>query len=277
LKTLPHKCLYKTAIENYSKPVISRDTVILLQGGGNFGDLWRRHTDFCLRIINDFPENKIIILPQTVFYRDEKTLLDDAAIMNSHRGLTICARDGLSHELLLEHFHAAKILLLPDMAFCISPLSLEKKSRDARKSVLFLKRGDIELETYNFEHYLKDRTGIEEHDWPGMQKKLLIFHLLVLLKKLGDIFKGSRLAGSLTRRLVDRYAVHVFMPGLIKRGIAFLGTYEYIFTTRLHGAILGILLDKPMTFFDNAYGKNSSFYNTWLKGTQGIIFIEKEA
>lgn len=277
MKTLPHKCLYKTAIENYSKPVISKDTVILLQGGGNFGDLWRRHTDFCLRIIRDFPENKIIILPQTVFYRDEKTLLDDAAIMNSHPGLTICARDGLSHRLLLEHFHAAKILLLPDMAFCISPGSIEKNSRDASKSTLFLKRGDIELETYRFEHYFLHRTGIEEHDWPGMQKKLFIFHLLVLFKKLNDIFTKSRHAGSLTRGLVDRYAVNVFMPGLIKKGIAFLSSYEYIFTTRLHGAILGILLDKPMTFFDNAYGKNSSFYNTWLKGTEGITFIEKEA
>jgi len=163
------------------------------------------------------------------------------------------------------------------MAFCISNETLEKNSKSVRRKTLFLKRGDIELESYSFDHYLKNKTGIEEHDWPGMKQKLFIFHLLALLKKLNGLLQGSRYAGRLTRMATDRYAVNIFMPGLIRKGIAFLSSYEYIFTTRLHGAILGILLDKPMTFFDNAYGKNSSFYNTWLKETEGIAFIEKEA
>lgn len=40
LKTLPYKCLYTASVETYKYRPLPKDTVILLQGGGNFGDLW---------------------------------------------------------------------------------------------------------------------------------------------------------------------------------------------------------------------------------------------
>jgi exopolysaccharide biosynthesis predicted pyruvyltransferase EpsI len=51
-----------------------------------------------------------------------------------------------------------------------------------------------------------------------------------------------------------------------------LSKYDYVFTTRLHGAILSLLLHKKFTFFDNSYGKNKGFYDTWLKDVDGIKF-----
>jgi len=100
LKIIPHKCLYKTAIETYIKPKISNDIIILLQGGGNFGDIWQRHTKFFIRIIKEFPENKIIILPQTVYYKNKDILKDNARTMSQHPYLTICARDSVTYQLL---------------------------------------------------------------------------------------------------------------------------------------------------------------------------------
>ena len=67
LKNIPHKCLYTASVETYKNRPLPPDTVILLQGGGNFGDLWRRHQDLRLEVIRAYPKNKIIILPQTVF------------------------------------------------------------------------------------------------------------------------------------------------------------------------------------------------------------------
>lgn len=54
---------------------------------------------------------------------------------------------------------------------------------------------------------------------------------------------------------------------------SFVNSYNYIYTTRLHIAILATLLEKPCTFIDNNYGKNSGFYQTWLNDIDDIIFI----
>ena len=45
----------------------------------------------------------------------------------------------------------------------------------------------------------------------------------------------------------------------------FLSKYEYIYTTRLHGAILALLLGKRFFLINNNYGKNKNFFETWLK------------
>ena len=100
LKSIKHKCLYTASVETYKYRPLSPSTVILLQGGGNFGDLWRKHQELRLEVIRAYPNNKIIILPQTVFYKDKAVFQEDAKIFNSHQDLHICARDTVSLEYL---------------------------------------------------------------------------------------------------------------------------------------------------------------------------------
>ncbi|UVP49744.1 polysaccharide pyruvyl transferase family protein [Bacteroides cellulosilyticus] len=115
------KCLYRNSTLTYYYRKISKKTTILLHGGGNFGDIWRSHQELRLRIIQEYPNNQIIILPQTIYYTDHSIMKTDALIMAKHPNLTICARDEISHSILKKYFHNNNILLLPDMAFYISP------------------------------------------------------------------------------------------------------------------------------------------------------------
>lgn len=276
LKTVPYKCKYRAAIETYRKPTISKDVIILLQGGGNFGDIWRRHTDFCLRIIHEFPENKIIIFPQTVFYEDETVLKRDAELMGKHPNLTICARDLVTHQLLKTNFSNNNILLLPDMAFCNPQAYLKRYIKPVENKTLFFKRKDKEFQSFDFQKHLQERSNIEEHEWPSMEKRLIRNSILYYLKSAHGIFSRFKFLSAITGKVVDWYAIHIYMPYLVKIGIQFLSSYQYIYTTRLHGAILAVLLQKPITFFDNTYGKNSSFYNAWLKDDKKIEFVERE-
>ena len=48
---------------------------------------------------------------------------------------------------------------------------------------------------------------------------------------------------------------------------------QHIYTDRLHGAILGTLLDKPVTFYGNAYHKNRGVYDYSLTDHENINFI----
>ncbi|MFM8220662.1 MAG: polysaccharide pyruvyl transferase family protein, partial [Planctomycetaceae bacterium] len=45
------------------------DGPILLLGGGNFGDVYPREQSLRIRILADFPERRIIQLPQSILFR----------------------------------------------------------------------------------------------------------------------------------------------------------------------------------------------------------------
>src|SRR5215210_7603079 len=78
--------------DTYSPDVLAEHLgqgIILLQGGGNFGDLWWPHQHLRERVIQDFPENKIIQLPQTIFFSDDANLIRARQILNAHSNLTL--------------------------------------------------------------------------------------------------------------------------------------------------------------------------------------------
>lgn len=275
LASLPGRCLYKTAIENYSKPSISEDVIILFQGGGNFGDIWRRHTEFVLRVLGEFPRNRAIILPQTIYYENASVMVADACFMSEYPNLTICARDKVSYELALTHFSANDILMLPDMAFCIAPSFLNTYRQPVKGKTLFFKRKDQEFADYDFERHVVVQGPLDELEWPSMQRDLMVTKILHQLKRICVI--GNQVGfGAITRRLLDWYAQSIFMPFMLKIGVQFISQYQQVYSTRLHGAILSILLDKPLVFFDNSYGKNSSFYDTWLRDFNNVHFVPRD-
>ncbi len=263
LKTLPHKCLYTASVETYKYRPLPKNTVILLQGGGNFGDLWRRHQELRQTVIKSYPNNRIIILPQTVFYNNNSVFAEDAKVLNSHKDLHICARDAKSLEYLKKAL-TCNLLLVPDMAFCISKRTLNKYRKEETEKALFLKRNDPELCEYNFASYIKE-TGEQLHtgDWSTMEQQ---FKTKNYLDKL--LWHKEHLG-----RIPDIYADWIFRPHQVKKGIEFVSQYKKVYTTRLHVAILSVLLDKKIVFFDNSYGKNRSFYETWLKDVEKLTFV----
>lgn len=263
LKSIKHKCLYTASVETYKYRPLSPSTVILLQGGGNFGDLWRKHQELRLEVIRAYPNNKIIILPQTVFYKDKAVFQEDVKIFNSHKNLHICARDTVSLEYLQQSL-TCNLLLVPDMAFCITDKLLQKYNKKEGDRILFLKRDDSEFNEYDFGSYItEDKSLLDTCDWPTMEQN---YKTKEILDKL--IWRKERLG-----IIPDIYANIIFRPFQVRKGIEFVSQYKKIYTTRLHVAILSLLLGKEIVFFDNSYGKNSSFFDTWLAGVENITFI----
>jgi pyruvyl transferase EpsO len=263
LKTLDAQCKYKASFHTFKPKRILSDTIIMLQGGGNFGDLWITHHEFRKKIIKEYPNNKIIILPQTVFYSNNDNLRVDAELFNNHKDLTICARDKKSYDFLKKHFNA-KILLVPDMAFCIPGKALEKYQYKKTDKTLFFKRTDSELNIdIDYMKYINS-TNIDIHDWPSMEKTIMSYYLLIRCLGIGRRTNFQKLA--------DLYAAFLFKPDMIKKGVQLISKYEKVYTTRLHAAILCCLLEKPFIFFDNTYGKNSSFFETWLNDLDEVEF-----
>jgi pyruvyl transferase EpsO len=190
----------------------------------------------------------------------------DKELFSKHNNITICARDKDSYRLLKEYFNANRVLLVPDMAFCIPSVQLQKYQGALSGRNLFLKRTDRELNTaIDYGDYI-DNKAIDISDWPTMEKATvttcLLRYFLAINRRIPFLFS----------RLIDLYAARFFKTDMIKTGIRFISAYNTVYTTRLHAAIVCCLLGKPFIFFDNTYGKNRSFFETWLHDLDEVVF-----
>lgn len=265
LRGVNYKCLGFASRDTCLFPLLNKNTVILLHGGGNFGDVWRGSQEFRLQVIRRYPYNKIIILPQTVWYESELHLAGDVLGMAEHKNLIICARDQISYNYLKTNF-CNQILFVPDMAFCIPMQYISSYRVKESEKVLFLKRRDKELR--QIEDFKIPVGNLETRDWPAIERKTLVMYGFSCIGRGRRFFARFVFLSFITRlftKLTDFYAVNFFRPDLVRQGIRFISFYKTIYTTRLHVMILSILLEKQVFFLDNSYGKNQAFYDTWLK------------
>lgn len=255
LSGFPYHCKGAFSLESFRFPKIDGDVLIIFQGGGNFGDLWCKHHDFKMKVVEHYPNNEFLFMPQTVFFQDNEKLKKCAEFL-SHYNVTICARDQHSFELLIETFKN-RILLVPDMAFCMNIQCWDRKY--SAKKPLLLKRIDIELRnTDSLMRY--ENADMEISDWPTIYNQDVMTRCMYISK-------------SFPRKapwLADLFCTWLYRPYLIRVGVKFLRSHSEIITTRLHGAILSLLLGMKVSFIDNSYGKNRQFYDTWLKDCECI-------
>lgn len=270
LKQIPYKCLYTCSYSTYITPNIDNNTIILLQGGGNWGDLYPKHQEFRKNIIQSFPNNRIIVFPQSIHYQKQEHLLEDINFFKKYSNVTICARDNASFNLLKKYFGNNPVLLVPDMAFFLD-FKIENTPIN-KKRTLFFKRRDKELKDCPINII---PTEAEIHDWPTIEKDYLRFKISNILG--GGLKCIFSLFNKKIAYTIKNYRYYYFhRPWYISIGKQFINQYDTIYTTRLHGMILSILLDKKIFLFDNANRKNSNFYHTWLEDLDSIQLIKSE-
>ena len=257
LKRLPYKCKGMSSLDSMKMPPIADGDLVLFQGGGNFGDLWDGPHAYRRRIMESNPNCRFVVFPQTVWYDSAEKLREDAEFYAKH-DCTICVRDSVSYSLLEKNFRN-KILLVPDMAFCINM----SKWRQCYSAVrpLVLKRPDKELNITAALESVIESVDADVCDWPTMDNYTLVERVRDAIRcrprKLGFLY--------------EPYMYYVYRPYMIRSGVRFINSHTDIYTTRLHACILSILLGKErIVFFDNSYGKNRNFYDTWLKGCDSV-------
>ena len=253
--SLQHKCLSKGTIYNdYSK--IKDNTILLLHGGGNFGDLYRGAVLARQEIIEQFPENKIIILPQTITYTDVSLLEKDAEVCKRHQNLHICARDKVSFELLQKYFYNNHIYLIPDTAYGLFPLMKKVTAKSKKNIGLHLARYDNEKNPL----FSKPDGKFETKDWGDLcAEARLPFVGLKIIKKLLKITHILWL-----QRLFIWYQFEVLEPLIKKRIPPIIKGYSKVYTEKLHGFILSSMLGVPVEYCDTKYKKISSYLDTWF-------------
>jgi exopolysaccharide biosynthesis predicted pyruvyltransferase EpsI len=229
---------------------------ILLNGGGNFGDLWIRHHELRLQVIRDFPHHHIIQLPQSIHFQNTDCLDETCHVLECHPKLTLLVRDRNSRAFALKKFNV-ELNLCPDMAF---QLELTRPPRPASAPrVLLLQRTDQERKEPPQRTLSHLPDGYVTDDWvvecrpPGAKR-----YARVQSSRLSHWLAPLGLHARVLRELTAQTASH-----RLARGVQQLSQAELVITDRLHAHILCLLLNQRHVVVDNSYGKLSSFHDTW--------------
>ena len=258
-----YTCSYST----YSRDLLGRRLgrgTILITGGGNFGDLYPQHQMLRETVVQDFPDNRIVQLPQTIRFQSRDALARAARVFNEHPDVTLLVRDAESLATTQEHFRAPS-MLCPDMALALPPRS---RPVQASRPIVWLARVDRETPpSLN----LPVPAGVLRTDWPPEQGTVLrrinrrMFHSLRARPSLDTLLQPPL---SLTYDPLARERV--------RRGSELLSSGRAVVTNRLHAHLLCLLLGIPHVLLDNTTRKVRGFYEAWTQRSPIVEWADHE-
>jgi exopolysaccharide biosynthesis predicted pyruvyltransferase EpsI len=243
---------------------------ILMHGGGNFGDLYPHHQRLRERVTRQFPDNRIVMLPQTASFRTAESLAA-AKIRFRHSNLVLLVRDKQSLDLVDAEFDVP-VHLAPDSALALGAFS--EATPDI--PIVWLARTDDErAETGRPPASMRtaDQT-VRVADWVGKRSS----DLPTLALREATLIGGglSRLMPALAARnnpwLSNSY--DKLAMSRVRHGERLVSRAEVVVTDRLHGHILALLMGRPHVLVNDQYDKVGRFYRTWSSSTAGIKFAE---
>jgi pyruvyl transferase EpsO len=238
-------------IDNFTFAPLADDTIILCQGGGNFGDLYRFQA-FRERVVAAYPRHRIVMLPQTIHFRDRANLQRSALNLGRHPDLHLFVRDHRSQATAEEWFPGCRPTLAPDMAAFLHPvaetLACDLPAAPSRCELRFFRR-DRER--------TRSRAGSDELgiDWDDLAP----WHVPYVLGAIGAGYLFGRFipAGYASRHWA------AFCRNRCARAAAELADHRLVLTNRMHCHILACLMGVPNVLFDNSYGKCSAYFRAW--------------
>lgn len=235
-----------TRLMPFLRRFIRPSDIIFLHSGGNLGDRGKRSERARRAIIASFSANRIISLPQTIYFSDtqdgrkEKQL--SMEIYNKHPNLTVMGRDPQSTRLAAELFPHARTFSVPDFV-----LSFNKKychRRNSPPTILLCLRTDNESN-------LNESARLE----------------LV-----------QRIPYQTTR--YDTTLDHPFGPKdrerILEKALSLFAAHDAVVTDRYHGVIFAVLCGKPTVVLQTVDHKLTSAIE-WFRDLPQICMADNPA
>ncbi|MCL1593016.1 MAG: polysaccharide pyruvyl transferase family protein [Actinomycetia bacterium] len=224
--------------------------MIVLNGGGNFGDVWPGQHQTRQRVFNRFPDRAILQLPQTLWYNNKANLMRDAEMISRLDSAVLMWRERRSYELAERVFDATNILV-PDTAFGYQTTAFATGG----SGITWLLRTDresIHHDPQRARATCPDTQWVTENDQAGSDI---------------DVLRTSLTEAHLNP-IVNAQAIDTIHRELamirVQRGTDLLGLGAVTITDRLHGVILSAAINIPVIALDNRSHKVHGVIDTHL-------------
>lgn len=224
---------------NAVKKLISTDSLLCLQGGGNISDIWTDQENIRSRIIADNSSNKIIVMPQTAYISAPENTPE---ILKKYKNkIRVCARERFTFELLTEN--NLKTMLCPDCALYLWRTCKKYRKFHQRNGIGVCIRDDAE--------------SCEE----GVEEKILQF-----------IFQKGYKAEKFST-VKERYISSVQREGELRELFEYVSGLQLVITDRLHAMIIAYLTGTACVALANSNRKVEGSY-FWIENAENICFVK---
>lgn len=229
--------------EAYLHAILNPEDILFINGGGNLGDQYPEEEELHRKIVSEFPNNKIIIFPQTIYFSDTENgtleLQKSSKVYNSHKDLTMFVRGEASLELAKAHFAQVKTVLMPDMVHVLRSNYVFERSgallclRDDKEGKLDCEGKDLIVNTAKALTGSIDRSSNIHTE---------------------DVTREIR--GLVVRKELMRFAKH-----------------QVVITDRLHGMIFSAATGTPCVVLSSYNHKIREYYEAFFQDSNAVFFI----
>ena len=228
------------------KQLVTSEDLLIISGGGFMGSLWLYNCEENIRkIIMDYPDNRIIIFPQTVFFEDNDRghieYEKSKEIYIGHNNITFFTRKKQSYQRLVNILGSEDhVEAVPDIGLFYEVKDI--KSQRERK-VLVCLRNDKE-------------SVIDEKERN---------HILDAIKKKGYQFSFTSMHEGIFEKSKRREHVN--------KKLMEIASVELVVTDTLHCMVMCVLAGTECVFFDNISGKVKNVYK-WIENNDYIHYCD---
>ena len=238
--------MYHTKKEKIKKYITPGDLVVI-SGGGWMGNLWIHNEMVIREIVQSYPNNKIVILPQTAYYTPDefgdKEYRITNEILKHHSSLYIFVREKKSFNFIKQKFEFtgnSGVYLMPDMVLYGKDIIAKEKSVKYEKVINICIREDCESQQENVNDFfskIKQKYNVRN-------VSTVIKSPVILKKRMDELQKSWE---------------------TFKNG-------EITITDRLHAMLFSVLNGTPCIVLDNKTGKVFGVAE-WIEDTNMIIRV----
>ncbi len=233
---------------------IKNNDIVFLHSGGNFGDDWCSTQLIRESIIASLGNNKIIQLPQTIFYsatgNGQLAVARSQQVINAHPDLLIFGRDFHSAQIARKLFQHASILARPDMVLSLQDVVEKKLGKEIAHRSQGLKK--ILLIIRN------DKEGVY-----GITDKREI---------LSELLEAGYQAQLWDTNVADTFSGTARFNVLLKY-LKFISAFDAVVTDRYHGLIFSVLVKRPCVVLRTHNHKLTSAFD-WFNGVNFVKRID---
>lgn len=270
--TVTYVCDYRT----YDKNDLIKNTPegpILICGGGNFGDIYQNEAGLRTKVLTDFPDRKIIQLPQSLWFSSDSAAQPLKKLIDQHTDFTLLVRDKQSMGIAKNLFNT-NIQLCPDIALSLN--GTLSKVPAYTYDLMVLRR--IDSESRGDSPLSDSLQGLNTiiHDWLPEDSAYKREYWSLSTRLAAKIVNYWVLRGEqgkrrlLPMRVVLMATKHVATERTLA-GTRLLAKAQAVVTDRLHAGLMAWMIGRPTILVDNAYHKNLSLYKAWLGNEKGIV------
>lgn len=202
-------------LRDYLKTAIKPNDLIFFQSGYCTQDLGGREDLMHQAVMRDFPHNKMVLLPQTVFFQNPERKEQASRVYDAHEKLLFLARDQVSYEYAKEMFKHIQIEAYPDI---VTTLIGQYEYSFDRDGILFCIRNDSEK-------YYSDGE------------------IYALIKYFSNTLKCDKLDTTIR---VEPEVIRANLKKYMEEYFEKFAHYKVIITDRYHGTIFSLVSNTPV-------------------------------